>query len=323
MGAVVWKLETGMRRKYTVHRHPACPSEVHLMSDSIRRHWKRILALLGVPAVADLLKEFVRSKLMDWGFWKLGWVGKWLLENPFGLLTTCIILIILWLTIDVIRKQESSSSSSAILDDRANPFARGLSPRFTLLFCIGSAAVCALIAYGAIEYYSRTQTASGRVHRVTMTMPPEGWVSEWGLAFSTPQVPIGVRSIVNVKPIIPYRDYFRLMLICLVKDDTVDERENPKIEKSSLFSVGNDPTLAIDMSLGQELVLAATPPRVGTFVLQMRQFLVLLPRSVRTEQISRVSDVERYGGSIMSVNGFPLTITREVHMVPARRPSTS
>ena len=51
---------------------------------TVQRHWKLLLACLGIGTVVDLLREYLRAKLTDWGIAHLGgWFGRWLPSKPY------------------------------------------------------------------------------------------------------------------------------------------------------------------------------------------------------------------------------------------------
>ena len=105
------------------------------------------------------------------------------------------------------------------------------------------------------------------------------------------------------------------------QDNTVDERENTRIMKSSLFTVSESltPSLVMEMPINQEIVDRALGDKVGAITVPMRVALLLLPSSVTPEQISKISDAERLGGSVMTVNGFPLPLMRK--KIAVRKPA--
>jgi hypothetical protein len=53
----------------------------------VRRFWVWLLAAVGVPGLWDLLREFLRGKLLDSIASRLGTFGDWLKDNPVSFFT--------------------------------------------------------------------------------------------------------------------------------------------------------------------------------------------------------------------------------------------
>lgn len=151
-------------------------------------------------------------------------------------------------------------------------------------------------------------TTDTRPHgSATITMPRDGWMEWWG------SLPGGViRVIARVEPFIPYRLHLHLMLICSIQDNTVDEMEDARIEKSSMFSVTEETRLVMEMPVSQEFLKRAYPDKT------VHVSLVLLPNPLTSDQISKRSDVGRLGGTLLVTNGFVMHIKRRVTPVPSK-----
>jgi len=63
----------------------------------LKKYWKKLLALLGIGAVGDLLKETARSRFMDWSLLRFGKYGRWIIGNPSSLLTIAVAAIVAWI----------------------------------------------------------------------------------------------------------------------------------------------------------------------------------------------------------------------------------
>jgi hypothetical protein len=120
---------------------------------AIRRYRKRILWILGLPTAIDIVKEALRNRLTEWLVSNFGHVGRWLLANPFSLLTLAVSLLALWI-IWVALKESASYVASPILDQRGRKTYR---PRVGSTFAAGvltvTAASLLLVVYGAYKYY--------------------------------------------------------------------------------------------------------------------------------------------------------------------------
>lgn len=166
-------------------------------------------------------------------------------------------------------------------------------------------------AYRGYIYYHKHWSEPPQPTSVTITMPPAGWLAEWGtVTASDPSGPT-VRCVAVVTPLIPYRDKFHLMLIYRRDNKTIDEDEDTEIGKSALFSVGTDNQLAMDTRLANELIFSPTDTRTGTVIVPMRVVLILLPSNTPQSAISKISDVRRRRGDILTRNGFPMTLNRK------------
>src|SRR5437899_3352375 len=89
---------------------------------AIQRTGKQLLLLLGVTALADIVKEFFRAKLMDWAVSNFGGIGRWIIANPFALLTFGTILCLFWLLVAVM--MQTTPVVSPILDSHDRQIVR-------------------------------------------------------------------------------------------------------------------------------------------------------------------------------------------------------
>jgi hypothetical protein len=121
--------------------------------DSLRRHWKKFLAVLGVSGALDILKDYFRGKLMDWAASKLGPFGRWLMENPAGLFTLAVALLLAFILAVTIRESSSPPRKSHILDHEEKPFARQLSKRPVAITACVIFLVIVIVVYGTWTYY--------------------------------------------------------------------------------------------------------------------------------------------------------------------------
>lgn len=105
-------------------------------------------------------------------------------------------------------------------------------------------------------------------------------IESWGVQKSTNSL----TATINTALIKKFADKYNMLLICRVKDDTVDLNEDTKIFKSNLFSItGNKTDIAITVN--------------GMDYEQKIQFhLCLLPIGIEADGIKRISDVKALGG---------------------------
>jgi hypothetical protein len=110
------------------------------------------------------------------------------------------------------------------------------------------------------------------------------------------------------------------MLIYLVQDAKVDEQNDVRIWKSGLFLVApNTPHLTIDTPIDYRVIDDSLPrDKVGTISVPMHVAFVILPSSIRTEQISKIYDAVHLGGAVATINGFALFVNRKVVKVRAK-----
>jgi hypothetical protein len=101
----------------------------------------------------DILRELFRAQAMEWMFQHFGRHGKWLIANPFSLLTIAVVDILLWLGWNALK--ELLVRESVLVGPHQQKIYR---PRFSSSFTAGlivGVVVCTgCIVYGAYRYYS-------------------------------------------------------------------------------------------------------------------------------------------------------------------------
>src|SRR5713101_1740096 len=89
-------------RELEQERHHVASEPVPIMRRVVlilQRKWKQLLLFLGVQSLLDVVKEFLRGKLMDRAFEYLGPLGQWLKAYPvafftIGLVIAMVVLIV-------------------------------------------------------------------------------------------------------------------------------------------------------------------------------------------------------------------------------------
>jgi hypothetical protein len=179
----------------------------------------------------------------------------------------------------------------------------------------------AILAMGTLVYKSRSKPeiqrrsqSSGEV-LVEFKMPTGGWMTLWG---SKP--PDIAYAVADATPFVPYKDQLRLVLVCRIVDNSIDELQDENIQKSPTFTP-TQPEVSIEMHMGQALMMKAAhypPPQMVHVV------LVLIKSDTDLAKIRKLADVQPLGGTILVVNGFGLDIkTRRVKVAaPTPAPHT-
>jgi hypothetical protein len=89
-----------------------------------------------VNGALDIVKEFVRGKLVDQAYVHLGVLGRWLLAYPVAFFTLGLCLIIL-LVVGATMRELFITEDSAIYDEHGNPYETQLvSPNWTVSLVI-------------------------------------------------------------------------------------------------------------------------------------------------------------------------------------------
>ncbi len=112
-------------------------SIMHKIIDSLHKHFKTLLPIIGVAGLTDLIREFVRLKLMEWIYSNLGSAGQWLRNYPVGVFTLGLILALFVLAVFVLLEAFSKPDASAIVDLNQRPFL--IRPMVTKRWAIGFA----------------------------------------------------------------------------------------------------------------------------------------------------------------------------------------
>jgi len=272
--------------------------------EMVQERKKAVPSAIAVSFLIDLLKDILKEKLVEWGLERLGWSGRFLIDNPFAFLTITVVGIILWFAFLLAKEHLSPTRSSLILDKDENPIPARPGPVFTIIGISTCLLICATVGYGAYKFHL-TEKASVTLR---LTAPPGGWLPEWG----QPIPPLGIRSIVDVSTLVPYRKPIPLMLVYMITDNTVDEQSETRIQKSGVFTVANSPRLTIDVQLSAQFLARVAPQKSETLVVPMKVALLALPPAVRADQISKISDASKLGGGVLTVNQFPFPVEATV-----------
>jgi hypothetical protein len=119
----------------------------------LHQRYKSLLFLLGIETLPDILKEFVRGKLMDALYDQLGGFGLWLKAYPLAFFTVGLCSVIAWLAIITVRESRKPRHS-IICDEQAVPYTRNKVSRRWAYSFVALASVCtAALLYGTFRYY--------------------------------------------------------------------------------------------------------------------------------------------------------------------------
>ena len=110
---------------------------------------------------------------------------------------------------------------------------------------------------------------------------------------------------VNTRPLLKYKDDYKLMLILEARYGNIDRMTDTHIEKSDFFTIHGEPIdIIISMASPIQHLLISPPPNAkpGDQVQVRVDFdLALVPKDLASEQIKSLSDLERLGGKIIGV----------------------
>jgi hypothetical protein len=165
------------------------------------------------------------------------------------------------------------------------------------LVCSGS---LLLVGYGAIKIWPKDAIGEARAIEMPGGRPPVHEANPIITMTSYGSLPNSkMFAIVKVESPPPIDAPFHLLLICRVLDSTVDEMEDPRIEKSSLSPLTGQ---TIEMTVSQDFLKRAYALKFVHII------LVLLPDGVDPNKISKLSDIPLLGGQIVINNGFVPTV---------------
>jgi hypothetical protein len=149
---------------------------------------------------------------------------------------------------------------------------------------------------------------------VEFHMPPSGWMTAWG---SKP--PDVAYAVAEATQFVPYKDQLRLLLVCRVVDDLIDELQDENIQKSPAFTPTQS-AMSMEMHMSRALMgKAATypPPQM------IHVALVLIKSDVDLGKIKKLADVQPLGGTILVVNGFGMNVKTHRTWVPGKSSDVS
>ena len=124
----------------------------------LRRHWKALLWIIGVPSFVDIIKEWARGRIMAWLVAHLGSFGRWLAENPFAFFTLGLFFAMLFLAISVVRT-ELNPPASVIVDANRRPYVSRPRVRESALIVAAIVVFSVLAVYGALKYWTIVKTS--------------------------------------------------------------------------------------------------------------------------------------------------------------------
>lgn len=120
-------------------------------------------------------------------------------------------------------------------------------------------------------------------------------------------------ALIDTVPLWKVRDKYRYAVACGIVDGTVDRHEDSRISVSALFNIRNGPVMinfphrpamaeALQKDHDERLKAFKPPPKGSAAVTNANIWyeVLLLPPSINTADIHRLTDVARYGGRVIT-----------------------
>ena len=137
--------------------------------------------------------------------------------------------------------------------------------------------------------------------------PPEALLYFKTWSISAPQ---DFNAQVDPRPLLDFKNSYRLMIACQLIDPIRDYLDNPKIEKSQLFDIKKeDIQIIVPLPVGFLKQSGGQAPSLGCH-------LCLVPRSFTLKDIQTLRHLVEHGGKILQPAGMGL-----IQMVPTIPPS--
>jgi hypothetical protein len=148
-----------LRRENQAKRLAAAkPTFATRIAFNLSRQWKTLLALFGVSSGLEILREYLRSKAMDWVLEKIGGVGSiglWVATYPFALLTIAVVGAIFWL-IWITLRDPDERKDAVILDSSGNAYQpQRLSRTWRRWFAVAAVICILFVGYGGYVYLTK------------------------------------------------------------------------------------------------------------------------------------------------------------------------
>lgn len=140
------------------------PSFWELAIATVRKNWVRLLFLFGISGLADLIKEYVRGKVMEWAVSRVGAAATWFFGDPFSFMTLTAIVALVVLAVMVAR--EVPTQSPILRDEQTYYPAANISKGQKRTFYIFVSLVVFLMAFGLYKY-ATTKALNVIFHRET------------------------------------------------------------------------------------------------------------------------------------------------------------
>jgi hypothetical protein len=103
-------------------------------------------------------------------------------------------------------------------------------------------------------------------------------------------------AIINVGPILQYKDSHNVLVVCGFTDATVDKQEDQRITVSHPYTITPE-NISIVTPFGPSMMSVAKQFKNGQMVSVWYQ-VILLPKGTGAENIHKLSDVPRNGGMV-------------------------
>ncbi len=162
--------------------------------------------------------------------------------------------------------------------------------------------LAAIVASAAVTWHiaGRIVQAPAGISPVLTGPVLQGWGSPIPFCF----------AVINGPTLMSFRDKYDVAIACGVPDPTLDKFEDKRITISPLFTIRPGP-IEIKVTYSKEMAEAVRQQLKGVRIPQGTGLglgitpatwyeVVLLPKGTDTSNIHRLSDVQRYGGKILS-----------------------
>lgn len=131
-----------------------------------------LLGILGVTGIADLIKEYLRGRLMEWFVSHLGTFGHWLVADSFAFLSMATAICLVVLVLLAVRDSRAQYRGSLIYVPASIHDQHRNRDRRWLLYLITVPVVVLMIVVGVYRYIISLRALSGVLDTVITTALP-------------------------------------------------------------------------------------------------------------------------------------------------------
>lgn len=119
----------------------------------LRKYHKRIWTFLVVWLIGDCVKDAIRDRLTELILPRFGPAGKWILGNPFSLVTIAVIGTLSWLAWIAVTEAFPSEGMVLSLEGK-KMISQKLDSKSAAAFVLTVLLAAALVGYGSYRYYT-------------------------------------------------------------------------------------------------------------------------------------------------------------------------